>query len=681
MKDLLLRSATTRQHAERARTAVLMSRVRLAGVAVGCVQAWLVSSPPPISRWAVFGLSLVMFAYNLGPAFARRIAPDRLETVVFGALVGDFLVCGGWMLLTANDVYSTAYAVFTLVGFEAAVLYGWRGAGAASAGFLVLFGLLYVERFAVFHFGLDPASFLYRSALVLMVTAFAAGNAAQLAAEKERLRRSEEQTRLVVESAISAVVTADEEGRITGWNPRAEEIFGWKRAEILGRHLATTIFPSKRRREYTQWLRGFLQEGRPAGPGGVLEMTVQRRSGEEFPIDASVAAANDPDGRRRLVAYIQDITDRKRSEALQAARYAVTYAINQALTLEDGLPAILQGVCTPMAWPLGAFWFAEAGGRRLRFEALWHEDGVSGAELAAVFRSTALAPGEGLAGKAWAADAPVGSAEVDGGNPGALRDQLRSEGLHGGLAFPVRHGSEVLGILAFYAHEPQVADDEVMVAMADIGVQVGQWLERERVWDRLRQEEEARRLAEEKARRALEFRAFHDLLTGLPNRQLFADRLGQSLALAKREQKRVPIMLLDLDGFKAVNDRFGHHAGDVVLEEVADRLRQALRSSDTAARMGGDEFAILPGGDADEEAVRQIAEKVLEAFQERPWLVEGEEVSLGVSIGISFFPDHGQDQRGLLESADAAMYAAKRTGQGYAIFAEAARRRNAAAKG
>ena len=656
-----------------------MSRVRLAGVAVGCIQAFLVNHPPPISRWAVFGLSLLMFAYNVGPAFARRIDPERLETVLFGAFIGDFIVCGGWMLLTANDVYSTSYAVFTLVGFEAAVLYGWRGALVGSAGFLGVFSVLYVERFFAFGFPVDPASFLYRSAIVLMVTWFAGGNASQLAMEKERLRHSEARTRLLIDNAMNAVITADPEGRITSWNRRAEEIFGWTRDEIAGRYMATTIIPARMRREHAHWLRRFVESAERGDAEEVVELTAVRRSGEEFPIEFSIWQSTDLAGERRLIAFVRDITRRKRDASLQAARFAVTYAINQAMSLEDGIPAVLQGMCTQMEWPLGIFWFVDPASRRLSFEALWHQDSVSGAELAEICRRAEVGPGQGLAGQAWAADQPVTRREIEPGWPDELRDELRAEGVHGGLAFPVRHGEELFGVLEFYAHDAQPVAEEVLVAMADLGVQVGQWLDRERIRLRLRAEEEARRVAEEKARRALEFRAFHDLLTGLPNRQLFSDRLSQMLALATREKKRFPVMLMDLNGFKDVNDRFGHHAGDMVLEEVAERLQNALRSSDTAARMGGDEFSILPGGDADEEAVEQIAQKVLDTFDERPWRVEGKEISLGLSIGISFFPDHGSDARGLLETADAAMYEAKRSGRGYAIYSPQARRKGAAA--
>jgi diguanylate cyclase (GGDEF)-like protein len=206
-----------------------------------------------------------------------------------------------------------------------------------------------------------------------------------------------------------------------------------------------------------------------------------------------------------------------------------------------------------------------------------------------------------------------------------------------------------------------MADDETLVAMSDIGVQIGQWLDREAIRARLRAEEEARRAAEERARRALEFRAFHDMLTGLPNRHLFADRLGHRLALARREQKPLAVMILDVDRFKSVNDRFGHFAGDLVLEEVAQRLRQALRGSDTAARIGGDEFAILPGGDVDRGAVEQIAGKIRDAFAPA-WVVEGNEIELGVSIGSAFFPEDASEPGELMRAADAAMYAAKRAG-------------------
>jgi diguanylate cyclase (GGDEF)-like protein/PAS domain S-box-containing protein len=157
--------------------------------------------------------------------------------------------------------------------------------------------------------------------------------------------------------------------------------------------------------------------------------------------------------------------------------------------------------------------------------------------------------------------------------------------------------------------------------------------------------------------------AFHDALTGLPNRLLLADRMQQALALGERLQGSVAVCYLDLDGFKEVNDHHGHEAGDRLLKEIAARLLRCVRSSDTVSRLGGDEFALLltPLGHSDACAV--VLQRIVAAIQEPVLLDGGSQATVSASIGVSFFPEHGHGASQLLMQADAAMYAAKRAGK------------------
>jgi len=164
----------------------------------------------------------------------------------------------------------------------------------------------------------------------------------------------------------------------------------------------------------------------------------------------------------------------------------------------------------------------------------------------------------------------------------------------------------------------------------------------------------------------LEFLALHDQLTGLPNRSLVQDRLQQALFAAERDRHSVAVMIVDLDGFKEVNDALGHAAGDQLLKQVATRFTAGLRHADTVGRMGGDEFAlVLPHIDA-ENAV-QVARSLLAAL-EADFDIEGTRFSVSASIGMALFPDHGRDAAALLKGADIAMYSAKHMHFGYALF-------------
>jgi diguanylate cyclase (GGDEF)-like protein/PAS domain S-box-containing protein len=162
--------------------------------------------------------------------------------------------------------------------------------------------------------------------------------------------------------------------------------------------------------------------------------------------------------------------------------------------------------------------------------------------------------------------------------------------------------------------------------------------------------------------------AFHDALTGLPNRVLFLDRLEQALVQAKRSKSRATaVMFLDLDRFKLINDTLGHDAGDTLLREVAVRLRGCVRASDTVARMGGDEFTILLPEIGDHMAAQAVAQKILDAMQ-LPVTLAGQPTVITTSIGISMFPLDGRDADTLMKYADAAMYQVKGSGRASMCF-------------
>jgi diguanylate cyclase (GGDEF)-like protein len=163
------------------------------------------------------------------------------------------------------------------------------------------------------------------------------------------------------------------------------------------------------------------------------------------------------------------------------------------------------------------------------------------------------------------------------------------------------------------------------------------------------------------SRVALEHLAQHDGLTGLPNRALFDDRLQQALAHARRAQTHIALLFVDLDGFKAVNDNYGHHTGDLLLAVVAQRILSCVRAADTAGRIGGDEFVMLLGDVGRETDALAVAEKVRSAL-EQPFELEGTTVQISSSIGVALFPQHGDSEHALAQSADSAMYLAKARG-------------------
>ena len=174
------------------------------------------------------------------------------------------------------------------------------------------------------------------------------------------------------------------------------------------------------------------------------------------------------------------------------------------------------------------------------------------------------------------------------------------------------------------------------------------------------------------ARAGLTFRenisqAVTDALTGLPNRRLFHDRVEQAVLRARRQGDRVAVMIVDIDRFKEVNDTLGHHSGDLMLQEIARRLKAAVRSSDTVARLGGDEFAVLLPSVPDAAAAERVAALLGQAIA-APILIDGLSLENEASIGITLFPDDGDDLVGLLQRADVAMYTAKSDSLAHSLY-------------
>ena len=174
-----------------------------------------------------------------------------------------------------------------------------------------------------------------------------------------------------------------------------------------------------------------------------------------------------------------------------------------------------------------------------------------------------------------------------------------------------------------------------------------------------------------KSQEKIHYQAHHDALTGLPNRVLLEDRLAQALRRAERNRNKVAVLFLDLDNFKRINDSLGHELGDEILKRTGVRIMQSIREVDTVARLGGDEFIVVLTDVEERDMVSRVAGRLLESFN-TPFVLQGRELLVGVSIGITVYPDDGTDAGELIRNADMAMYQAKDGGRGnYRLFARA----------
>jgi diguanylate cyclase (GGDEF)-like protein/PAS domain S-box-containing protein len=550
----------------------------------------------------------------------------------------------------------------------------------------------------------------------------------------EETRNSERRVRAIIDTALDAFVGVDAAGRITDWNPRAEAIFGWSRAEALGRQVAQTIVPPRHRQAQGQGVADpFTCAGSAAGQR--LQWVAMRRDGEEFPAEMTIGLINAGD-EHFVGAFVQDISERKRIEDDLAREREVLDAVldsidvgvvvcgrNGQISLFNRAACELQGLpatpVPPAQWAEHYDLYAADGvtrfapeqiplyralqgevvknvemtvrprGRAPRFlfgsgRALHARDGTKIGAVIAMKDVTGLKESERRLEaserllRTIADNLPVLIAYIDrderyqfanatyeawfGVPPSnmlgrtvrdALGDALYEQGrdfLQQSLAgHPSRYETEVAGLYGVrrvdIAGIPDVRDGVVhgMVVLASD------------VTAARRHEQELDRLARV------------DILTGLPNRRCYEERLAEALQRAARSGRGLALMFLDLDHFKQINDTLGHAGGDVVLQEFGRRLKASVRATDIVSRLAGDEFTIVLEGLNDAQEAALVAGKVIEAMREKV-AIQDRTWQVSASIGVAYV--HGQmaDAAALSQQADAALYRAKAEGRGrYAL--------------
>ena len=423
-----------------------------------------------------------------------------------------------------------------------------------------------------------------------------------------------------VDLLLDAVCVVDREGHYIYVSAAYERIFGYRPDEVVGKRMIELVAPEDR--ESTLRAAEQIMAGRP---NLHFENRYIRKDGQIAHIMWS-ARWSETDQARIAIAH--DITRRKQAEARQALLYSISEAAHGA----DDLLDLFRQIHLIIGIMLPAHRFAVAlrdeKDGRLSFP--YHADQFGQEQ-----------PGELPAVESFAAEV-IRSAQPLLIAPQAMTTPPDQPGQVGGwLGVPLSSQNGIAGALVLKGGEGSKhytdADKELLQF---VSTQVATAVERKRLYNRL------------------QHMAQYDDLTGLANRALLHDRLKTALARAKREQGRVSLLYLDLNGFKQVNDSFGHAVGDLLLQEVAHRLTQCVRASDTVARIGGDEFVILlENVDLPEHA--DIVAKKIRSILRNPLLIDNARLDMQPSIGTAHYPDHGEDGAQLLKHADAGMYREK----------------------
>jgi diguanylate cyclase (GGDEF)-like protein/PAS domain S-box-containing protein len=444
----------------------------------------------------------------------------------------------------------------------------------------------------------------YVLATVMVLVSLTVGGAVQMVVTA--LRRLTYESGAVIATAQEAFLSTEEDGTITQWNPEAERLFGWSRTEALGREVTELIVPERNRARYWENMRRFLNSQDGPILDRRMEIPVLRRDGTEVPVELSISPAR-IDGAWIFNAFMHDISERLATEAaLRDAEERFRRAFDDS---QVGMTLVSPDGHYVRVNPA----FSEITGRPV--------DELTGMHYAEITHPEDL--------------------EAD---LAATREMAEGEryGYRTEKRYVHRKGHAVW--ISLNVSPIRDADGELLYMIGQV--------------------EDISERKDEQAR--LTRQALHDSLTGLPNRELFADRVRMAAA---RRGGNLAVVYLDLDDFKLVNDSLGHAAGDKVLVEVGRRLQRLLRAGDTLARLGGDEFAILCEGVGEQE-MKRIADRVVAAL-EPPIEVAGRPVQQPASIGVAIHSRDGShvDAGSIIGDADLAMYRAKAAGRShYAVF-------------
>ncbi|MCA1645375.1 MAG: EAL domain-containing protein, partial [Chloroflexi bacterium] len=433
-----------------------------------------------------------------------------------------------------------------------------------------------------------------------------------------------------------AVYSVDRAGRFVSVNAASEMFTGYTADELVGTFLLDVIVPDNAARVQAHFLDAL------SGHAQDYEVSLVHKSGRRVELHVT----NIPiviDGECvGIYGVAKDITLRRRLLDL-------TRPMSTTSSVEGQVKLILGALREVLPYDSGGLYWVDHEAGLLRPNTL-----VASTWVSSTLESFEIPLDRGIMGAVARTNQGelVNNAHLD---PRTIYPPDATVTCEHLVAVPVGVEGRTLGV--FYVarrSDPPFSDHDFELVQLFIG-HAAAAIEKTYLFEQTRASEER-----------FHYQALHDPLTALPNRVLLHDRLEQAVLTAQRDSSAMTLLVLDLDRFKEVNDTLGHHAGDRLLQEVARRLRGALRAVDTVARLGGDEFAVvLPGADA---LAAEIGAAKVQLALDDPLVLDECELSVGASIGIATFPMHGADADTLLRHADIAMYAAKRARGGVATY-------------
>ena len=454
---------------------------------------------------------------------------------------------------------------------------------------------------------------------------------------EEALRDSEELARGMLAAATTGIYFL-QDGRFLYVNRLFEEISGYTYDELVGKHSLDYVHPDDK-----ETVRIKAIEVLKGQSSSSYEFRFVRKDSGIVWVSDRVASIQYK-GKRSVIGTLMDITERKHAE-VEVSRYTkqlealfnIGATVSQTLNLGELLDSVLDTVLMVMGVEVGGIFLLDKKTNKLLLRA---HRGMS-PEFAR--RVQVVSIGDGFIGQVAKSGKPILAEDISADSK-LLWMRKMGDGIQSFAAVPIMAKEKILAVMGVGSRKYRKSPDWEMLMLDTIANQIGMAIENAQLYEH-----------------ALEL-AFTDGLTGLYNRRYIMDQIERELIRAQRSKVPLSLIMVDLDGLKAINDRFGHHEGDGFLKEVAGIVKVNTRASDVAARWGGDEFMLLAPG-TDSRSASKIAERIRAQVERHKIQLEGDEVGITISAGIVSYPTHASAVEELLKKADEAMYNAKRGGK------------------
>ncbi|STX52315.1 inner membrane protein PLUS sensory box protein LssE [Legionella busanensis] len=480
------------------------------------------------------------------------------------------------------------------------------------------------------------------------VTPNSLARAIHYAIEREKVKQSTCELAAIVENTFDAILSVTTQGIILNWNSAAEQIYHYSAEEIIGQSFQL-LFPEERYSEFKK----IVQQIEAGAKIINYETILKSKKGNLLNVTLTISPLEAKFNKVTSAAIIiHNITKAKLHEQQLAIQYRVTSALSEAPNLDYAAHNILKTICEIFDWQVGELWALDQQKDELYSVSFWYAN-ENYHELSKINHGKKCTIGKRLPGLIWQLKKPHWIINLKNHAIAEEAKPFIKKGLRSFFGLPIIYNREVIGVIVFFSKFLDIPNINLISVFTNIGSHIGMFIKRKRA------ESELLYLAE------------HDVLTGFRNRASLENDLNRAILNTKVQQNMLGVCYIDLDNFKKINDMMGHDYGDLLLKEVANRIRHNVRSLDIISRVGGDEFVIILPEVKQKNDIGLIAQNLLNVL-EKPFNLRKKKFHVTASIGIAICPTDGENFTTLIKNADMAMYYAKIHGRNrYQFYAHA----------